>query len=163
MGKNKKNKMIKQKTTKYMKKMRRRARSLGPSSLKDKILRDKPHLADRINPNPPDKEKMSEVIVDYARPLLDSAETVEEQKKAIGFAIICWNASFIEAEKRDAVISGAFAEGEEMLDSATREVMEFMVKRKEDLFPHNARIIQNWLIKDKGSQLYFEVASVPLK
>ncbi len=155
--------MAKQKTTKYMKKMRRKALRLKPRSLKDKILRDKPNLANRINPNPPDKEKMSEVIVDYARPLLDSAETVEEQKKAIAFAIICWNASFIDAEKRDAMIAGAFTEGEEMLDSATREVMEFMLNRKEDLFPHNERIVENWLIKDRGSQLYFEVASAPLK
>jgi len=154
--------MIKQKTTKYMKKMRRQALRLEPRSLKNKILRDEPHLVNRIDPNPPDKEKMSEVIVEYARPLLDSAETVEEQKQAIGFAISCWNASFIETEKRDALIAETFAETEEMLNLATREVMEFMVNRKEDLFPHNERIVQNWLIKDKAGQLYFEIASIPL-
>jgi hypothetical protein len=59
----------------------------------DKILRDKPHLADRINPNPCDKEKMSEVLLEYARPLLDVTETVEEKKKAMAMAIICWNTS----------------------------------------------------------------------
>jgi hypothetical protein len=154
MGKNN------QKTTKYKKKLRRHARRIEPSSLKDKILRDNPHLADRINPNPTDKEKMSEVILDYARPLLDSAKSVEEQKKAISFALLCWNASFMEKEKRDALIVGTSVERDEMLDLATRAVMEFMVKRKEDLFPHNTRIIQNWTIKDKGSELYFEVASI---
>jgi hypothetical protein len=59
----------------------------------DKILRDKPHLADRINPNPCDKEKMSEVLLEYARPLLDVTETVEEKRKAMAMAIICWNTS----------------------------------------------------------------------
>lgn len=125
----------------------------------DKILKDRPHMANRIIPNPPGKEKMSEVILEYARPLLDPAETVEEQKKAVAMAIICWNISFIDPEERDAMIAQTFAETGEMLDSAIREVIEFMLNRKEDLFAHNKRIVEDWIIKDRGRQLFFEVAT----
>lgn len=132
---------------------------MEPRCLIDKILRDRPYMANRINPNPPGKEKMSEVILEYARPLMESAQTVEEQKKAIGMAIICWNTSFIDPENRDLMITETFAETGEELDSATREVIEFMLKRKDDLFPDNKRIIEDWIIKDRGSQLLFEVAT----
>ena len=136
---------------------------MEPRYLIDKILRDRPHMAEKMVPNPPGKEKMSEVIVEYARPLMEAAQTVEEQNKAITMAIICWNISIIDIEERDLRITETFAEAGETLDPATKEVIEFMLNRKDDLFRDNKRIVEDWIVKDRGSQLWFEVATRPFE
>ena len=43
---------------------------------------------------PPQTEKMSEIIIDFAQPLMDAATSDSAQKMAITTAIIGWNLSF---------------------------------------------------------------------
>lgn len=46
-----------------------------------------------------------------------------------------------------------------MEDSGTQEVLEFMLNRKQELYPHNMRMVADWIMKDKGDQLFLEVAT----
>jgi hypothetical protein len=43
---------------------------------------------------------MSEVILDYAQPLLDCAEGDDIKKRAISIAVICWNLSMFPKDTR---------------------------------------------------------------
>jgi len=152
-------KKSKKKPTTSKKKLRRQARKMEPRDLMDKMLKEKPHLAGRVSANPQGSEKMSAVILEYAEPLMEAAENVEQQNKAVAMAIICWNASLIDEEHRDRIVAGAFAETGEMEDSGVQEVIEFMLSRKEELFSHNKKMVVDWFVKDKGDQLVLEVAT----
>jgi hypothetical protein len=152
-------KKSKNKPTTSKKKLRRQARRTGPRDLMEKVLKDKPQLAGKLIRNPPGKEKMSAVILDYAEPLMEHAENVEQQHKAIAMAIICWNASLLTGEDRGRILAEAFAEPGDMEDSGVQEVIEFMLSRKQELFSHNKKMVVDWFVKDKGDQLLLEVAT----
>ena len=152
-------KKSKKKPTTNKKKLRRQARRMEPRDLMDKMLKEKPHRAGKLIRNPPGEKKMSAVILEYAKPLMEHAENVEQQNKAIAMAIICWNASLIDEKHRDRIVAEAFAETGEMEDSGVQEVIEFMLSRKEKLFSHNKKMVVDWFVKDKGDQLVLEVAT----
>jgi len=74
-------------------------------------------------------------------------------------AIICWNASLLSGEDRDRILAEAFAETGDMEDSGIQEVLQFMLIRKQELFAHNKSMVADWIVKDKGDRLIFEVAT----
>lgn len=152
-------KMSNKKTTASKKKLRRQARKMEPHSLMDKMLKEKPQLAGRLIRNPAGEEKMSAVILEYAEPLMEHAENVEQQNKAIAMAIICWNASLLNETDRERGLAEIYAETDEVEASNIKEVITFMLNRKQDLFPHNKRVVTDWMVKDKGDQLFIEVAT----
>ena len=48
------------------------------------------------------QQKMSEVIIDFAKPLLDVAQTDEQMQRAIGMAIAMWNVAILpDKEQKD--------------------------------------------------------------
>lgn len=155
--------MAKKKPTTFKKKVRRQARRMAPRNLMDKMLKERPYLAGRLRANPPADEKMSAVILEYAKPLMEHAENVEQQNKAIAMAIICWNASFVDEKQGDGMV-GELAEAFEGTggreDASVREVIQFMLSRKEELFSHNKRRVADWFVKDQGDQLVLEVATM---
>jgi hypothetical protein len=153
------NKKSKKKATTSKKKLRRQSQRMQYPDLQTKMLKEKPELAGRFIRNRPGEEKMSEVILAYAQPLMDFAENVEEQNKAISMAIICWNASVLGESERSLILAESLAGTEAMEGSGVQEVMEFMLKRKQDCFPSNKRRIVDWIVKDKGDQLHIEVAT----
>lgn len=158
--------MAKKKPTTSKKKLRRQARRMEPRSLMDKMLKEKPHLEGRLRANPPGDEKMSAVILEYAKPLMEHAENVEQQNKAIAMAIICWNASFVAENHGDgmvAEIAEAFEGTGGTEDASVREVIQFMLSRKEDLFSHYKKRVADWFVKDQGDQLVLEVATLTPK
>ncbi|MCF8145905.1 MAG: hypothetical protein K9N21_18510 [Deltaproteobacteria bacterium] len=102
-------KEIQKKPTTSKKKLRRQARRIEPRDLMEKVLKEKPRFAGKLIRNPPGRKKMSEVILKYAAPLMEHAENVEQQHKAIAMAIICWNASLLTGEDRGRILAEAFA------------------------------------------------------
>ncbi len=49
--------------------------------------------------------KMSEVILDFAEPLLNTIDDDDELfEDAISFAVICWNASFLPEKERKKIV-----------------------------------------------------------
>ncbi|MDQ1333216.1 MAG: hypothetical protein QG552_166 [Thermodesulfobacteriota bacterium] len=150
----------KKKPTTSKKKLRRQARKMEPRDLMDKMLKEKPHLAGRVSANPQGSEKMSAVILEYAEPLMEAAENVEQQNRAIAMAIICWNASLLNETDRERSLAAIYADTDEVEASNLKEMITFMVSRKQDLFPHNKKKIADWMVKDRGDQLFLEVATI---
>lgn len=109
--------------------------------------------------------KMSEVLIDFARPLLDAAENAQAMEKALTLAIVVWNASLLpEASQKDmiqkiveATSSSGFKEDEEI----GRSYVDMLLKRKRSYFSHCQRMIAEWHFEKEGDDLHLNVASVP--
>ncbi|KJU86584.1 hypothetical protein MBAV_001223 [Candidatus Magnetobacterium bavaricum] len=72
----------------------------------------KRHTTQRVKVVQPPKgqEKMSEVLHEYAKPLLDQATTLEEKRKAVSLSILCWNTSFLSEDEHQEAINMAVKE-----------------------------------------------------
>jgi len=104
------------------------------------------------------KEKMSKIILDFAKPLTDVADGDESVQGAIELSIGVWNLSLLP-----------YKEQQEMLDNlidvssvgfngdkeATRDCFNMLLKRKKKYFSDNKRIIQDFHfnIDENGMQL----------
>lgn len=110
--------------------------------------------------------KMSEILLSYAGVLLDSSESLERDHRVLHMAAFTWNLSHMpDAE------ATAFLE-EELFSKlgATRQVQEFrelinaMVARRREMYPHVRRIIVDWELTDEGDgQARLLVASMPIE
>jgi len=112
---------------------------------------------------PEGHEKMSEVILDFAEPLLDECETEAAEKIAVAMAIHIWNASLLpekdqspEIRKMCSQLAGS--------DDAERiaELMEyanFLLERKDIHYAENRRHIVKYEISGSGKNRRLDVAS----
>jgi len=102
------------------------------------------------------REKMSEVLEEFAQPLLDLAESPEETERALLVAMIAWNYS---------LMNEAGGPTSEVLDSSLladphmRAGFQALVKRKQELFPDNKRYILDYQMIPRGKQFQFNVIS----
>lgn len=96
--------------------------------------------------------KMSDVIVELARPLIEQATNPEQFQMAVSLASLCWNLSLAPAEERAAMLNDALQKvvkpGESTDD--IRQVMASLVARKEALFPNDRRLITDYWVSGGG-------------
>lgn len=94
----------KQKKTKQWKRRQKRIKERERSS--DAIIASREKLLERVKKFPIQKDheiridqsnpqKMSEIIIDYAQPLLDAAQSDQDQRKSIAMAITFWNVALL--------------------------------------------------------------------
>ncbi len=117
---------------------------------------------------PPNMTKMSEIIIDYAQPLLNVAKNDEEQKKAISIAIAIWNLSLYPKEMQSEYI-GKITEimtasrKDSELSENEKEVLNFLMKRKKTLFPEIKRVILDYEYVETPKGFHINVVSNILK
>jgi hypothetical protein len=117
---------------------------------------------------PPNMTKMSEIIIDYARPLLNAAKNDEEQKKALSIAIAIWNLSLYPKEMQSEYI-GKITEimtasrKDSELSENEKEVLNFLMKRKKTLFPEIKRVILDYEYVETPKGFHINVVSNILK
>ena len=108
-------------------------------------------------------EKMSDLILDFAKPLLDICDDNETIKKAISIAIIVWNISLLPEkhhEKAIKKISLDLSPHGDATDVATiMSYVDMLMKRKKEYFPNNNRAIINYHISDLKEGIHLDVAS----
>src|SRR5581483_7367963 len=142
-----------------LRKLRREARrQLGAhysgESFASKSLRDK-HPGTVLVPVTTG-EKMSEVIEDFAAPLLEGADSPDEVKKALLIAMIDWNYSLLDEADRaepDTAYETVFA------DPVGKQLLERLLIRKQELFPDNRRAILDFELIPAGTEFRFNVIS----
>ncbi|MES0335866.1 MAG: hypothetical protein SFH39_05845 [Candidatus Magnetobacterium sp. LHC-1] len=99
-----------------------------------------------------DAEEMAGVIMDYAKPLFESAEDVETEIKVIKIAIFCWRLSFFSKDAQEEVITTFFkknniiGEGKEEMKS----VFKFFLDRKSRYFSKVKTDIEDYQLREKG-------------
>jgi hypothetical protein len=113
-------------------------------------------------------EKMSQIIIDYARPLLDAAKNGEEQKKAITIAITIWNLSLFPSKTKSKYLTeikktmkATSAKGGDF--SENDEVFNYMMERKRVLFNKINRVVFDYEFVETPKSFHLNVVSSVLK
>lgn len=109
-------------------------------------------------------QKMSEIILDFAQPLLDVAQSAEDQHKMISMAIILWNLAFLPDEKQKEVIEELVhpfqvGSANEKRSEEIEQVVTYFIKRKKILYPHVNRMILDFECIETSRGFHLNVIS----
>jgi len=97
--------------------------------------------------------KMSEVILEFAEPLLNGIDD-ESLQPAIGFAIACWNISFLPETEQHKMLNEAIDElsRDQLVTLELERMAQLLLERKRTLFAHERRMAVNYeIVKEKDS------------
>jgi hypothetical protein len=99
--------------------------------------------------------KMSEVILDFADPLLNAVDD-ELFEDVISFAIICWNVSFLPEKERTKILCSLvdkIAKSDVLLRLSVKNDIRMLLERKKTFFADDRRIVVNYeIIEERGSR-----------
>jgi hypothetical protein len=113
--------------------------------------------------NPESAEKMSEVLIDFVNPYIDSIETDEQRKTLYNTAMLAWNLSFVALGQQSLMLEKAIAQictpGNPSIQTELKERINQMITRKLKHFADNQRRIMEIQISDYGEQYHLSVAS----
>ena len=108
-----------------------------------------------------DLEVMSQVILDFASPLLETCPDEASERKAISLAIFVWNASLLAEPERRSTLEGYLAQCRETIpenECATLSAyVEQLVQSKLTRFADNRKRITNCTFGDFGDNRHIEV------
>lgn len=112
---------------------------------------------------PPDTEKMSEIIIDYAEPLLNVSESQTEQKKALTMAIMVWNLSLLPEEKaldQKNYLKKFLGLGKaDDLSDLDNQVFELMLQRKKTFYEDIHRMVIDFEFVETPNGIHLNVVS----
>jgi len=164
MGKKKKKTKIPRSLQKKRRERNRTRQDAARESMDKLIARTRKGSTGKeiVRPSP-GEIKMSDVIHEFAEPLLESAKTFKEKKGAISIAILAWNMTLLpEKDRADSMeklmrymdSSGTDPES----DAENREIMDYLIARKYELFPDITRAIMDYDMVDTPDGLHLNVA-----
>ena len=106
---------------------------------------------------------MSQVILDFAEPLLEDAEGQESHVEAIEIAIACWNLSFCSKEIQENRIDKMVNYSGPKDDSAgVMEGLYNLIKIKSEVFSYINRYIADYKLIWHDDYVDFNVTSKPI-
>jgi hypothetical protein len=112
---------------------------------------------------PSGKEKMSEVLEEFAQPYLDLVDdSLEMQNKVIAMAVLAWNSTLLPRKERKAALEDLFSNlslQDEEAEEDGRQVLKDMIKRKTRYFRANKRFILSYDMSKTKEGFYLSVAS----
>ncbi len=117
----------------------------------------------------PDEKKMSDIIVEYAQPLLNWAKTSEQKKFAIELSIAIWNNSQLPEEKQENQLIKlqnlikAETNAPESHSDGGGDVFKFMLERRKALFSEINRVIVDFEITETPKEIHLSVVYNSLK
>jgi hypothetical protein len=130
-----------------LKAQRRLQRQSGESALLRRVRASDVGAKMRILKNAAGVEKMSQVIEDFAEPLLDQCSRTEQQRGVIGLATIAWNLSLLPEEKLQQELNEKILP---KLGPKMGGILASMVRRKQELYPNNQRPILDYEFTETG-------------
>ena len=95
------------------------------------------------------EEKMSEILLSFADPLLNGTESIEESDRLIGLAMAVWNISMTPNVDRAVAIpalAGLFLSDTGKGITDTLSLIRTLLQRKEDYFSHVKKYIIDYEI-----------------
>ena len=154
----KKNIKKKNKLKRQLKKIKARSKS-GQA----KLLKKFEGSGNKIVVEPSGAARMSDVLQDFAEPLLLESVTDAEVKDAIKFSILVWNASLVPSPERENVVETLIKElsNPDLPDrtESVKSYIDMLLERKKDLFPDIDRTIVDCQFSGSGSKLRLDVVS----
>ena len=113
----------------------------------------------------PGREKMSEVILDFADPLLRHVEDVQGKRACLSLATYVWNIGCLpERERpdlRNEIIQLLLKSGPPLSETEVGMMIDSLVARKDTVFPEIRRMILDFEFVEGEDEFQFNVASVP--
>jgi len=113
----------------------------------------------------PRGRKLSAVILDYARPLIDNVDD-DQFRIAIGIAIMCWNVALSPEEEQKEKLRLLCKEMAKMAKGApggfadeAKMWTQWLVERKKTLFADDRRMVLNYNVENRGDSHHLQVAS----
>jgi hypothetical protein len=117
----------------------------------------------RVVYDPAGRERMSEILEEFVEPFRYTAESYDDFHKLLSLAVLAWNAALLPEDKRQAMVDEILAAGfarESAADRAfARQVIEAMIRRKEEHFAAIRRAILSFELTDRGDDYYLAVAA----
>lgn len=107
-------------------------------------------------------QKMSDIIIHYAEPLIDVARTDEDEEKAIVMAIILWNIAVVPENERQGMIDSITSTPLKGNNSTEfNQTLAYFMERKQELYPDVNRMILEYECTQTPDGLHLNVASTP--
>jgi hypothetical protein len=105
-------------------------------------------------------QKMSEIIIDYAEPLLEISTTDKDQEKAVIMAITLWNLAILKENERQEMIDSLTPRLVQEGDPADlNQIIEYFIERKQLLYPDVNRMILDYDCVHTTDRLHLNVVS----
>jgi hypothetical protein len=161
--------MSAKKTKKKKKKSKKETRPASTSQRRREILLKRVEQAhsiprEKVKRFPPETGKMSQVMLDFAQPLLDKCEDTDSMKGAISMAIAVWNMSFLSPEKQDEMLEQligdrkAFSDARDLAEVVA--TMDTLIERKKKYFADKKRVIVDFqMYVTPDERLHLDVVS----
>jgi hypothetical protein len=100
--------------------------------------------------------KMSEVIMDFAEPLLDPVEDGLAFENALTLAVICWNTSFLPEEEQRKMVRemvGEMAKSDFLTRFEVENCINMLLGRKRTFFADERRLVLDYkIVEEKGRE-----------
>ena len=115
--------------------------------------------------HPPVARKMSEVLLDFARPLLDTVDD-EGFKKVIIFAALCWNISLLperEQQKDLKKIVDELSKSDPLIRTDLNAWAKALLERKKTFFADDRRMVVNYEVVEEKDNHRLLVMSTLVK
>jgi hypothetical protein len=110
----------------------------------------------------PGKEKMSEVLMEFARPYLDKyGNDPAANKKIVALAVVAWNMAIIPLSEKPAMIEKLMRVFPASQRSTAGRLLRDMEDRKRKLFNGIKRYIVHYKVKESADSINIYVASTP--
>ena len=109
------------------------------------------------------EQKMTEVILDFAGPVLDDVPDEVAFKNAVTLAIICWNISLLPEERQEDSLRhvvhdlGKGAHGDPVLLARVETAARLLLARKKAIYPNDRRIILSYKFVEEGDSTQLTV------
>ncbi|MHC4678787.1 MAG: hypothetical protein ACYTEK_08820 [Planctomycetota bacterium] len=110
--------------------------------------------------------KMSEVLLEFAEPLLEAFDDDSHFRDVIAMAAFCWNLTLLQPNEREAAINDIvkqMAGRDAFKRVGVREALRVLLDRKKALFADDNRLIVNYEIVEEETGPRLLVMSSPIK
>ncbi len=135
----------------------RRLREEADAAVAERTRRADPDNRTLLVKNLAGVDKMSEVLKEFAAPLLERCQSNKDSQVTIQLAALAWNAALLpEPERTESLRANEVAP---VLGTAGRDIMDYLIRRKLDRFPHLKRPIFHVEVAELSDELYVSVAS----
>ena len=108
-----------------------------------------------------DGNKLSDVISDFAGPLLEKCLSFKNQEKMLSLVILVWNMCVVpqkEADKLKEDLHEGICKGDNQSIKDMDEIMGYLIARKKRLYKDDRRFIVSYNITNTKNGLHLEVA-----
>jgi len=116
------------------------------------------------------KEKISEMVANFAREYLMLGEDMEHKQQLLNSAVSAWNIASLNEQKREKAIKKYLEEWKRLNPTHEKDMLKgveedlhLLIKRKVELYPDVNKQILNAQIQEDHGKCRITVASVTMK